>query len=268
MSNSINKSYSILVNSTDSFEDCWQPFFKLFSKYWTDYRGKIFLNTETKDFTYNDLDIISVKNNIDLPRNKITWSQCLIKALELIESDVILYLQEDYFLHDKVDYKLIEKFSELMQNNNIDCIHLTDQATSGPFTPTDNELLWETDQKAPYRISMQAALWKKNILKKYLNKDENAWQFELNGTKRSHKNNDRFLCVNKSIIIKDENEIIPYIFTGIIKGKWNLEAVKLFEKNGIETDFSKRGFHDPSKKISYFHRLKNKINNLLVNMQQ
>lgn len=30
--------YSILVNTCDKFEDCWNPFFKLLSIYWPDYQ--------------------------------------------------------------------------------------------------------------------------------------------------------------------------------------------------------------------------------------
>ena len=67
--------YAILINSTDSFEDCWHPFFKLFSKFWPNYEGKIYLNTETKDFKYHELDIVCIKNNISPPAKKNTWSE-------------------------------------------------------------------------------------------------------------------------------------------------------------------------------------------------
>ena len=53
--------YSVLVNTCDKFEDCWNPFFKLFCMYWQDYKGKIYLNTEYKDYSFPGLDIISVK---------------------------------------------------------------------------------------------------------------------------------------------------------------------------------------------------------------
>lgn len=52
--------YSVLVNTCDKFEDCWNPFFQLFSLYWQDYKGTIYLNTE-KDYSFDGLDIIPVK---------------------------------------------------------------------------------------------------------------------------------------------------------------------------------------------------------------
>lgn len=53
--------YSILINTCDKFEDCWNPFFKLWSIFWKDCKGHIFLNTEYKDFSYPGLNIKAVK---------------------------------------------------------------------------------------------------------------------------------------------------------------------------------------------------------------
>jgi hypothetical protein len=53
--------YSILVNTCDKFEDCWDPFFKLFKFYWPDYTGTIYLNTEYKDYSFEGLTIVSLK---------------------------------------------------------------------------------------------------------------------------------------------------------------------------------------------------------------
>ena len=67
--------YAILVNTCDKFEDCWEPFFKLFALYWPDYKGPIYLNTEYKTFTYGNLNIISLKIcEKKKDHSEITWS--------------------------------------------------------------------------------------------------------------------------------------------------------------------------------------------------
>jgi hypothetical protein len=40
---SANPHFTVLVNSCDAFEDCWQPFFQLFSRCWPacDARGGV-----------------------------------------------------------------------------------------------------------------------------------------------------------------------------------------------------------------------------------
>src|SRR5688572_20936347 len=104
----MNSLYSIVVNTTDSFEDCWQPFFKLFDKYWAGSKPSIFLNTETKDFSYSGLDITCSKVAGSNPTSRIAWGECLLRCLEKIDTEMILYLQEDYFINAPVRVDQIE----------------------------------------------------------------------------------------------------------------------------------------------------------------
>lgn len=237
--------YNILVNTTDSFEDCWLPFFMLFKRYWPEYHGKIYLNTESKEFTFEGLDIVSVKNGLI---NK-PWSQCLQYALEFIEKENIIYMQEDYFLHSEVNNSLVEFYFKKFKENDFDCLHLTDQCTSGPFNKdTSIKGIWEIKKGAPYRLSTQAAFWKKESLLKLIRKWESGWQFEHYGNKRSNYILGKMMCVAQDEVIINKNEILPYVFTGIIKGKWKEEVIGLFAANKINVDLSKRGFYKFKKK--------------------
>lgn len=255
--------FAIFINTTDKFEDCWYPFFKLFSIYWPSYKGKIYLNTEHKQFDYPGLNIISIKNCADLGiHHKNTWSECLISAMNFIEEETVLYMQEDYFLNAPVKTTILENFVNMMCSNNIDCLHLTDQNTCGPFAQTNMVGLWLIDKNAKDRVSCQAALWKKNAILQYAKKWESPWQFETNGTKRSCYLPHVFYTVDRSIYIKNNNEIIPYIFTGVIQGRWFEEVVDLFKNHEIEIDFSKRGFVQNAKPITWKSRMKKRIVNL------
>jgi len=233
------------------------PFFKLFSKYWLGYKGKIYLNTEYKRFEYDGLDITCVRNSEGINK-KLTWSECLIKALNKIDSDNILYMQEDYFLNDYVKTELLSELYDKFVKLNCDCLHLTDQSTPGPFKPTTEKMIWEVEKSAPYRISCQAAFWKKEVLLSYLRKHESAWQFEHYGTKRSRRRSDKFCVINTDLFGCGKTEIIPYVFTGIIKGKWNERVQQLFLKHGIKIDFKARGFYNNSKLTkSIFQKIRN-----------
>jgi hypothetical protein len=236
--------YAIFVNSTDSFEDCWVPFFTLFCKYWTDQKRTIYLNTEKKDFGFPNLNIHCIKNNLFYQRNNITWSECLYHALEIIKEDLVLYLQEDYFLTGPVKKELILELVDLMQKEPIDCIQLTNHATPGPFVKSKYQNLSIIDQKATYRISTQASLWKKEILKKYIRKHETGWLFEYFGTKRAYLLKHNFFIIDPVLYDQKTNPIVPYFPTGIVKGKWSEEAVvQLFINEKIDIDFEIRGFY-------------------------
>jgi hypothetical protein len=243
--------YSILINTTDTFEDCWEPFFILFKKYWPNYIGKIYLNTEFKDYSHSGLNIICVKNSINNSNFKLSWSECLKIALNNIDDDIILYLQEDYFLKDFVKNDIINDIYKIMKKfNEIECIHLT--SSSGIISDKSiyNDNLYKIINPQRYFVSCQAAFWRKTFLFSILSKFENAWQFEEFASKRASKINPiflRYFCNN--------NVIIPYILTGVVQGRWNEEVINLFLKNSINVDFSKRGFIKDTKPKSFIKKI-------------
>lgn len=251
----INSNYAILINTCDKFDDCWEPFFKLWSYYWPNCTGQLYLNTEYKDFNFESLNIISLKvcerNHISRSK-RVTWSQCLKWALEGIENDIVLYMQEDYFLRDNVKNDIVEEYVQLMLNNNeIKCIHLTDQAVQPSNEKSIYNQLDKVKIKQRYRVSCQAALWRKSELIELIRVKENAWEFEEFGSMRSALLRRNYYVVNKSIVQLNKFEIIPYVFTGIIQGRWFKDVIPLFQENNIYIDFSKRGFvhNAPQKKI-------------------
>ena len=85
---------SIFVNTSDSFEDCWHPFFTLFACYWPNCPYPIVLNTETKHYSFKGLNIVCAKVAAGENR-RLTWSECLARALYGVKTPYILYLQEE-----------------------------------------------------------------------------------------------------------------------------------------------------------------------------
>lgn len=253
--------YSILINTCDKFEDCWNPFFKLWSIYWPDCKGKIYLNTEFKDYHYDSLDITAVKSceGKSFKGKFATWSQCLKWALDKIEDDIVLYMQEDYFLTDSVNNETVEQYVEwLSQHETISCIHLTNQGIPGqnPF----GELNLQIGQKSHFSyLSCQAAIWRKKDLLALIRDYETAWNFEWWGSKRAKYSKMTFLTIDHQYI-EQGGQIIPYIFTGIIGGRWNPPVVEHFKNHNILVDFTRRGFYDKEKTQSIKQRLKAKWN--------
>lgn len=237
--------YTILVNSSDGFEDCWSPFFKLFTMQWPQCKNPVLLNTEFKNFDYPGLNLKSSKSNAVSPERRLTWSECLINALRQVDTLLVLYLQEDYFFEKKVNEEKINEFASMMiANKAIKYIGLTHTGNSGPFIGYENNPdLCIVERTASYRISTQAGLWQKETLLSYLRPEENGWMFEIFGTQRAKKRQELFLTANREKYNPANGSIIEYIHTGIIKGRWHPAIPALFTKHGIEIDFSKRGFY-------------------------
>lgn len=237
--------YTVLVNSTDSFEDCWEPFFRLFSRYWPKPYPVTMLNTETKDFSYPGLCVFASRVGARSGRERLTWSESLALCLDDIETDLVLYMQEDYFIAGPVRADIIDNCVDVMLSEDVACIRIMECEGAGPWHQWNTDWLWEVDRRANYRISTQAALWRVSALRSHLRSHETPWQFEVWGSRRAWRKDDRILCLNREMFGDPSSQVIPYEPTGIVKGKWNETAVRrLFAENGIDVDFSVRGFYD------------------------
>jgi hypothetical protein len=247
----MSENYSILVNTSDGFEDCWNPFFTLFKKYWPSCAAPIYLNTETKIWQHPSLNIncTAVQGN---QLRRLTWSECLIGALDQINTPLVLYFQEDYFIHQPVRVEVVASAVEhMISNPEVKHIALTRLGSLGPYEPYSSDEFQIIRQSAKYRISTQAALWRVDALKSYLRAEENGWMFEIYGTWRARRISETFLCARNEP--EDGGPAIDYLHTGIIKGKWLREIQPVFERHGIEIEYEQRGFYQP--KIGVLHKL-------------
>jgi hypothetical protein len=257
---------TILVNTSDGFEDCWQPFFTLFKRFWPDCPYPIVLNTETKSPHIEGLSVRASRVSLNTSQ-RLTWSECLARCLDGIDTPFVLYLQEDFFLEAPVQQHYIETFLEEMRAGRADVIRLMECGGSGPWKPTANPLLWEVTQAAKYRIALQAVLWRKSTLRAHLRMHESPWQMEVFGSARARRIKDKVLCVNRDRFHGAGKEIFPYQPTGVVKGQWERHIVEpLFLQHGITIDFSKRGFYSAgqtSRRAPLVKRLSDRVRSFL-----
>ena len=241
-----NNDLIIFVNTSDPFKDCWDPFFKLFKLYWPDCPYPIVLNTENINYSYEGLNIKCTK--VALGESKrLTWSECLIRALDGIDSKYILYLQEDYFLESPVNSNLLISLINEMERKSICSIVLSGGV--GPWNSMNSKLICEVDKVAKWRLSLQAGLWEKNILRSLLRRHETPWQLESYGSYRTRKIKEKFCSVNRDKYIGEGKEVFPYKPTGIVAGRWVRGIVEpLFQKHNITINFLIRGFHNKDDK--------------------
>lgn len=241
---------TLLVNSSDGFNDCWPPFFKLLRHYWPQMDWPVLLNTETRDFAWPGLDVRATRVAEGL-RERLSWSDCLIRAISGVETPLMLYMQEDYFLDEPVDDSKVRAAVQLMLDHpEIAHVGLTKHGSQGPFAPGTHEGFGVIGQKARYRISTQAGLWRPAALRSYLRPAENGWMFEIFGTWRAHRDNQVFLTA----LCDPPNVPAPvdYVHTGIIKGQWHQEMPDLFSKHDLSMDFDRRGIYAPAPAL--FHK--------------
>ena len=221
---------AVLISSCDKYQDLWDPFFTLFFRYWQDCPYPVYLGTNHLKYDHNRVTTITVGDDTD-------WSSDFRSMLEQIPQPYVIVLIEDFLPTKSVDTAMIDRLITYMVDKGAGCLRLF--PCPGPDLPCpDNPLVGEISKGADYRLSLQAAIWDKQTLLELLRDGESAWELELNGTKRTNALAAPFLCVAG-------DSPIPYFCTGVVKGKWVKEAVKLCKKEGIEVDLTARPVQTP-----------------------
>lgn len=217
---------AIVVPSCDAYEDSWAPFFGFFFKYWPDCPFPVYLITGAK--IYPDQRVKTIALGIDNG-----WANNMKTSLANLPEKYFLYFLEDVFLTKRVDTERILVLLGVLKKNHISCLRL--HPSPAPDKPyADNKDLGIIGQKAPYRVSTMTAIWDKEAFIRLLKPGENAWQMELEGTKRSWLMNELFLSVWPSA------PAIQYLATAIKRGRWQRDAVALCRREGISADLTHR----------------------------
>ena len=255
---------AVLLNSCDKYSDIWEYFFHFFNLYWSDCPYQVYVNTETKTCNY-ETNVGSIKTcNTKVG---MQWSERILKALNCIEEEYVIWFIDDFFLLSKINQKAIDEVVEFAKNykNFGSCLFEKDI----PNTYNTKKVFGDfriRDKREPYYVSAQITLWKKSYLKKVLRKNESPWDFEWYASYRcAHYKENSFVWDNKDynlfpIYMKGEWSY------GLMGGKWAKGTPYFFEKHGVECDFSKRGFFDfekqekawnkKEKKLSFFDKIK------------
>ena len=173
----------VIVPASNAYLHCLPPFAYLFNKFWG-------ANQPVKVVRYE----IRPRN---LPGNftnfaigiqdDYTWSSGLIKYLQHHNGELVLLMLEDYFIDGQVGAKAIQSIWDFMRTEpGIAKVDLTGDRLKVPHTHL-TELFVQSADDAPFQTSIQAAIWRKDFLLKFLDPTENPWQFERRGTKRAIK---------------------------------------------------------------------------------
>lgn len=223
----------ILISSCDNFRDLWEPYFTLFWRYWPDCPYPIYLITNY--LRYDDDRVSSIQVGEDK-----NWSGNCRTALANFPHPYVLYTHEDFLLMKSVDTTHIKRLVSFMQKSRAAYLRL--YPCPGPDVPLENtDEIGMISKGAPYRVSLQVALWRKDVLESLLVENETGWDMELKGSRRSDKIDLPFLSVTMDPTTgRNTNPPISYFCTAVVKGKWLSDAVKFCRAEGIEVDLSVR----------------------------
>lgn len=237
---------TVLVNSCDAYCDLWFPFFTLFKKYAGALNNvDILLNTESKEYYMDGLNIRCVH-----PDDKSApYGSRMINALHQIKTPFVLSLLDDFFLRKPANIEEVIQIIQWMDDD--ESIAYFNCDATPVYTKIQDDRYQEY-RRIPianeYTLNMQAAIWRTDILTDLWSPYVSPWEWEvIYNLKAARSDKYKFYC-------KEEQNTgyINYGFElsggiwGVYRGKWvRTDVEPFFLSEGINLDFSKRGFYTP-----------------------
>lgn len=226
---------SLLVCSCDKYATAWYPYFELIKKYWPGHPKKVYLNTETKQYRCEGLEIQTINSS-----GNCTWSQRLYHCLNQIDTKYVVFSLEDFFLLDYVDQDKLNQCMEWMENDSsiaVCRLCASDLDKLKKVWKDSQFRIAESDIQ--YRLDTQAALWNREALLSFLDLSESPWEFEEKGSRRVSNTDKKFLWLYQDNDFDIENVVFPYRINqrygyGIAWGRWLWNNKKWFRKNHID----------------------------------
>lgn len=215
------KDIAFVVFSCDKYADLWPIFFETFFDNWPDCPFQVYLVANKKQ--NNHPKVVTLLSGDDLD-----WSSSVRKAIAQLKENYVLFFYEDAFLNAKVSNDVLKDKLQFFFEHDLDYLRLR------PSPKPDekyNHFYGRITEKAIYRVSLFASIWKKSILLELLKDGESAWEFEMQGAIRSleYKN---FYSTYESFFS---------IIHGVERGKWINSAHRKLLKLGYKPSQS-RGF--------------------------
>lgn len=215
----------VLMMTCKKFEQLWEPFFILFRKYWPDCPYKVIMGTDVG--SYPGIETIQVGSDKG-------WANNSIEIIKQIQAERIIMFFDDFLPCGIFDNTFIRKLVKHSYDYNVGCLRLMPcPGPTGPWQAT--KCLGVLNKNDPYRFSLQTAIWDKNLLLRLLVPGENAWETEVNGTRRASLCNEPFLSVWRASE-EQPGSPIPYIVTAVVKGVWLDSALDLLKRENIPMD--------------------------------
>ncbi len=219
----IMNNLSMIFCTCDAYMDLSDNFFILLKKYWPEFDGNVLFNTDSEEYTSEIYNIINVVHH----EKNLSWSQRLYDSLKLVTTDFVLLFLDDFYLEGNVNNKeFLSCLQYIEGHKEVNGIAFT--LEPGIKKPLKNELSEFSIRKhfAQYKCTAHISIYRTSFLKQILKRNENAWEFEVNGTIRSFFKKGKFICKN------NRNFTFPYSYGLLVRqGKYDKTLKEHFEKS-------------------------------------
>lgn len=221
---------AVVISSCDYFSDCWAPMISSLSQCWPDCKYPVYVVSNHQEInTPSNITFIKVGEDRLFSSNL----KCLLLQ---IDADYIIYLQDDYWLTQRVSSSAISEHVSFAKIHDVDYLRLSFPYQMGTAV---NDKYCQLTLTQKYALCLQAAIWKRETMLKLLIDGHSGWDFEYEIQKFALE---RDIQV-KAYCLREEfmSDGLRYVEgTAVRKGRWTRAAVSFLQDNGFSNLLDKR----------------------------
>jgi hypothetical protein len=235
----MKKNITLCMYSHSSYSDVWDCFFSQSDKYLGDYK-KVLFSDEDLGKTPDNWNFIQYSDSD-------SYTERVASCIEQIETELCFFHHEDMFLYKDPDYELLNKYEDIVLNEDIDFIRMLRGVDS--IDNRHSHSLYYIPKSSDFLFSVQPSICKTGrLLQIYKDTPVNhIREFEINVQKTCRdldvKGLFHYCGESKAGMYHYNSDAYPYIATAVVAGKWNTsgynELHSILLQNNI--DYRERG---------------------------
>jgi hypothetical protein len=232
------KDVAVVIHTFDKYDFLWEGWYYYFTKYWCfDLPFKIVFMNDSKTIRFSNNKIEQVKTG------EGEWSDRLIAGLDKLDQEYVLYMQEDFWLNEPINYGKFLWLSKQIIDNKFNKLMLTSISVSGLENDREKTNLCYLDyhiykikNSERYLMSHQPTIWNKEFFRSCLDSNESPWNNEYAGSNRLRTRNEDLKFYH---FIQDKPGVLQTWYNAVynsphnsggVNGSYNALGIKMLEK--------------------------------------
>jgi hypothetical protein len=231
---------AVVVMSCSRFKQVWMPFFTLFRRYWPDCPYDVCFLTDIEKggipdapWLHESVGTSGVPVIVYTQPTDLGWCGNFVRLMKNVREQRIILFQEDMLPTAPADTPVVRRLVRYAHQNDVGCLRL--MPCPGPDRPWKNPFLGEIDKDADYRVSLQLAVWDRNLITDLVARTTTPWMLEGQGARLTRGFRQSFLSVHRESY-EWPGGPVPYFITAVTRGKWEKGALELLRREGISMD--------------------------------
>jgi len=189
--NFIDNDITVIIQTCDKYRNFWNGWYLAWKNNWNwDLKWPVVFCNEEMDLPFNDPRIGQIKSPVSKDKNG--FSNRLSDILEKVKTKYVLYIQDDMWLTNSVNFSTFKEALYKVRYNDWNCLRLHEKIWLNYTLEKTRHFVNEKrvlkmKSTSEWLLTHNAAIWNKQFLMESILPDEDPWTNEVEGGVRISK---------------------------------------------------------------------------------